>query len=176
MPYEYLKSIHIIFIVTWFAGLFYLPRLFVYIIEAHDKPEPEKSILLKQLKPMASRLLFGITVPSAVITLIMGSWMLIAQPVWLQMSFMYIKLGLVFFLYLFHISLHILWRQLKNDVVKYTSTQLRMWNEVASLFLIAIVFLIVVKTALSIAWGIAGLAVITVMILLGIRTYKKLRK
>lgn len=176
MPFEYLKSIHIIFIVTWFAGLFYLPRLFVYIIEAHDKPEPEKSILLKQLKPMASRLLFGITVPSAVITLIMGCWMLIAQPVWLQMSFMYIKLGLVFFLYLFHISLHLLWRQLKNDVVKYTSTQLRMWNEVASLFLIAIVFLIVVKTALSIAWGIAGLAVITIMILLGIRTYKKLRK
>jgi protoporphyrinogen IX oxidase len=176
MPFEYLKSIHIIFIVTWFAGLFYLPRLFVYIIEAHDKPEPEKSILLTQLKPMASRLLFGITLPSALITLLMGTWMLSVQPAFLKMPFMHLKLGLVVVLYLFHFSLHILWKQLKNDIVKYSSTQLRMWNEVATLLLISIVFLIVVKTALSIAWGLAGLVAIMVMILIGIRTYKKFRK
>lgn len=176
MPFEYLKSIHIIFIVTWFAGLFYLPRLFVYIIEAHEKPEPEKGILLRQFKPMASRLLFGITLPSAIITLLMGTWMLTAQPVFLKMPFMHIKLALVFMLYLFHFSLHVLWKQLKNDIVKYSSTQLRMWNEVATLLLISIVFLIVVKTALSIAWGLAGLAMITMMILIGIRTYKKFRK
>ena len=68
----YLKAVHIIFVVTWFAGMFYMPRLFVYIIEAHDKPEPERSILTKQLNLMASRLWFAITWPSAIITACMG--------------------------------------------------------------------------------------------------------
>jgi protoporphyrinogen IX oxidase len=176
MPFEYLKAIHIIFIVTWFAGLFYLPRLFIYIVEAHEKPEPEKTILLRQLKPMASRLLFGITLPSAVITLVVGIFMLVKQPFWLELPFMHLKLALVLLLYGFHFSLHLIWNQLNNDIVKYSSMGLRIWNEVATLFLISIVFLIVVKTALSIAWGLAGLIVIIILILGGIMIYKKFRK
>jgi protoporphyrinogen IX oxidase len=176
MTHLYLKAAHIIFIVTWFAGLFYMPRLFVYIVEAHAKSEPEKSIVLKQLKMMASRLWFGITWPSAVITLCLGTSMVINQPEWLTFGFMHIKLTLVFFLYLYHISLHILFRQLQNDVVNYTSTHMRLWNEVATLFLISIVFLIVLKNALSMLWGLAGLLAVTILIMIGIRTYKKFRK
>lgn len=176
MTHLYLKAAHIIFIVTWFAGLFYMPRLFVYIVEAHGKSEPEKSIVLKQLKTMASRLWFGITWPSAVVTLCLGASMVINQPEWLSMGFMHIKLTLVFFLYLYHISLHVIFRQLQNDVVKYTSTQTRIWNEVATLFLISIVFLIVLKNALSMLWGLAGLLAVTILIMIGIRTYKKFRK
>lgn len=97
MTFLYLKAVHIIFIVTWFAGLFYMPRLFVYIIESHDKKEPERSILLKQLNMMASRLWFGITWPSAIITLGMGTALILNQPEWLQHGFMHIKLSLVFF-------------------------------------------------------------------------------
>lgn len=176
MTHLYLKAAHIIFIVTWFAGLFYMPRLFVYIVEAHGKSEPERSIVLKQLKTMASRLWFGITWPSAVITLCLGASMVINQPEWLSMGFMHIKLTLVFFLYLYHISLHVILRQLQNDVIKYTSTQMRIWNEVATLFLISIVFLIVLKNALSMLWGLAGLLAVTILIMIGIRTYKKFRK
>ena len=176
MTHLYLKAAHIIFVVTWFAGLFYMPRLFVYIVEAHGKSEPEKSIVLKQLKTMASRLWFGITWPSAVVTLGLGAAMVINQPEWLSMGFMHIKLTLVFFLYLYHISLHVILRQLQNDVVKYTSTQMRIWNEVATLFLISIVFLIVLKNALSMLWGLAGLLAVTILIMVGIRTYKKFRK
>ena len=176
MTHLYLKAAHIIFIVTWFAGLFYMPRLFVYIVEAHGKSEPEKSIVLKQLKTMASRLWFGITWPSAVVTLCLGASMVINQPEWLSMGFMHIKLTLVFFLYLYHISLHVILRQLQNDVIKYTSTQMRIWNEVATLFLISIVFLIVLKNALSMLWGLAGLLAVTILIMIGIRTYKKFRK
>lgn len=176
MAFEYFKAIHIIFIVTWFAGLFYIPRLYVYIIEAHDKPEPEKSILLKQLLMMTSRLWYGITWPSAIITLLVGIAMLIKQPIWLKLSFMHIKLGLVVLLYGYHLSLHVLFRQLHNGIVRYSSQQMRVWNEVATLFLISIVFLIVVKTALSIAWGLIGLALVTIVILIGIRAYKKLRR
>src|SRR5918993_1088591 len=117
----YLKAVHIIFIVTWFAGLFYMPRLFVYIIEANEKNEPEKSILLRQLTTMATRLWYGITWPSAIITLAMGTTLLINQPQWLTMGFMHIKLTLVFFLYLYHFSLQYLLNQLKKGVVKYTS-------------------------------------------------------
>lgn len=176
MTHLYLKAAHIIFIVTWFAGMFYMPRLFVYIVEAHAKPEPERSIVLKQLKMMASRLWFGITWPSAIITLCLGTAMVINQPEWLTFGFMHIKLTLVFFLYLYHISLHVIFRQLQNDVVKYTSTHMRIWNEVATLFLISIVFLIVLKNALSMLWGLAGLLAVTILIMIGIRTYKKFRK
>lgn len=172
----YLKAVHIIFIVTWFAGLFYIPRLFVYIIEAHQKQEPEKSILLKQLLLMATRLWYGITWPSAVITLGMGISLLVNQPFWLNESFMIIKLVLVVFLYGYHFSLHYLINQLKKNIVKYTSQQMRVWNEVATLFLIGIVFLIVLKSALSMVWGILGLLIVTLLIVLGIFVYKRVRR
>lgn len=175
MTFLYLKAVHIIFIVTWFAGLFYMPRLLIYMTEAHEKQEPEKSILLKQFKMMSSRLWFGITWPSAVITLIMGTSILIHQPEWLKMGFMHIKLTLVFFLYLYHLSLHHIFNLLKKDVVKYTSQKLRLWNEVATLFLISIVFIIVLKSALSMVWGIIGLLIVTLSILAGIKIYKKYR-
>lgn len=175
MTFLYLKAIHIIFIVTWFAGLFYMPRLFVYIIEANDRPEPDKTILSRQLTVMASRLWFGITWPSAVITLALGASMLIYQPEWLAQGFMHIKLTLVLFLYGYHFSLHYLFNQLKRGIIKYSSQQLRFWNEVATLFLIAIVFLIVLKSALSMVWGIIGLLIVTLLIVTGIKLYKKKR-
>src|SRR5689334_5102136 len=144
----YLKATHIIFVLTWFAGLFYMPRLFVYIIEANDKPEPERSILLKQLNMMASRLWYAITWPSAIITACLGASLLIHTPSWLQFGFMHVKLTLVFFLYLYHFSLQRIFKQLQQGVVKYTSQQMRFWNEVSTLFLISIVFIIVLKSAL----------------------------
>lgn len=176
MAFLYLKAVHIVFIVTWFAGLFYMPRLFVYIIESHDKSEPERSILLKQLNMMASRLWYGITWPSAVITLGMGVALIINQPEWLQHGYMHIKLTLVLLLYLYHFSLHYLFNQLRNGVVRYSSQQLRVWNEVATLFLISIVFIIVLKSALSMVWGLAGLVIVTLLILGGMVVYKRMRK
>ncbi|MEJ1238894.1 CopD family protein [Chryseolinea sp. T2] len=172
----YLKAVHIIFVVTWFAGMFYMPRLFVYIIEAHSKQEPEKTILIRQLNMMASRLWFAITWPSAIITLCMGASLLINTPSWLEYGFMHIKLTLVFLLYLYHLSLHRIFRQLQRGIVNYTSQQMRFWNEVSTLFLIAIVFIIVLKDALSMLWGLLGLFAIIILITLGIKIYKKNRK
>lgn len=172
---QYLKAVHIIFVVTWFAGLFYMPRLFIYIIEANDKPEPGRSILQNQLKVMADRLWYIITWPSAVITFCMGAAMLINNPAWLSMGFMHVKLTLVFLLYLYHFSLQYILNQLKKDRVKYSSQQMRVWNEVGTLFLISIVFLIVLKNALSMVWGLLGLFGIMILLMLGIKLYKKLR-
>src|SRR5678809_854053 len=129
MTYFYIKALHIIFIVTWFAGMFYIVRLFVYNAEAAQKSEPEKSILGAQLNLMIRRLWFGITWPSAVLTLIFGPWMwylLGVLPGWLM-----IKLAFVIGLYAYHLSLHIIYRQQAAGIFKYSSQQLRIWNEVA---------------------------------------------
>ena len=176
MTFLYLKAIHIIFIVTWFAGLFYIPRLFVYLIESQSKPEPDKSILTKQLLLMTSRLWYIITWPSAVITLIMGTSLLIAEPSFLRLGFMHIKLSLVVLLYSYHYFLHRIFKQFDRGIFKYTSQQMRVWNEASTVLLIAIVFLIVVKNALSIAWGLLGLIALMLILLIAIRVYKKLRK
>lgn len=175
MTFLYLKAVHIVFIVTWFAGLFYMPRLLIYITEAHQKNPEVRDVLLTQLKLMASRLWFGITWPSAVVTLGMGIALIVNEPVYLQHGYMHIKLLLVFLLYLYHFSIQYLYNNLKRDIVKYSSQQLRVWNEVATLFLISIVFIIVLKNSLSMIWGIIGLVVITILILTGIRLYKNLR-
>src|SRR5450755_1112017 len=73
--YLYIKALHIIFIVTWFSGMFYIVRLFIYNTEANEKPEPEKTILQQQFGIMIRRLWMGITWPSAILTLIFGPWM-----------------------------------------------------------------------------------------------------
>lgn len=172
--YFYIKALHIIFVVTWFSGLFYIVRLFVYSAEANAKPEPEKSILLKQFSIMQKRLWYGITWPSAIITLIFGAWLWYlfgSLPTWLL-----VKLGFVAVLFLYHLSLHAIFNQQAKGFFKYSSQQLRAWNEIATLFLIAIVMLAVVKQMLSVVWGIAGLIVFSIILMTAIKVYKKLRK
>jgi putative membrane protein len=171
----YLKAIQIIFIVTWFAGLFYMPRLVIYWVEAQTKGEPEQSILTRQLTLMASRLWYIITWPSAVITLAMGVSLLLKQPEWLSYGFMHVKLGLVFLLYLYHGSIHFIFNQQQKGKFRYSSQQLRIWNEIGTLFLIAIVFLIVLKDTLSMLWGILGLVILLMVMLISMRIYKKFR-
>ena len=157
MDYLYLKALHIIFIVTWFAGLFYIVRLFIYHTEALSKDEPERSILSSNLALMSKRLWLGITWPSAILTLILGGWLIISQPSWLKLPFMHVKLTFVFILYLYHFSCHYLYKTLQKETVKYSSQQLRLWNEVATIILVAVVFLIVVKDQLSWIGGVIGI-------------------
>src|SRR5580765_6290295 len=164
--YLYLKSLHIIFIVTWFSGLFYIVRLFIYNTEANEKQEPERSILRKQFSTMIRRLWLGITWPSAILTLIFGVWiwrMLNATPRWLVL-----KLFFVAGLFIYHISLHVLYRQQAKEIFKYSSTQLRIWNEVATIFLIAIIMLVVVKQGISLLWGGVGLILLMIVLMLAI--------
>lgn len=176
MADPYIKALHIIFIVTWFAGLFYIVRLFIYQVEAYEKPEPEKTILGNQLKIMANRLWYIITWPSAVLTLIFGGWMIANLPSMLQLPFMQIKLSFVLILYLYHFACHKIYKQLQKDIVKYTSTQLRIFNEIATLILISVVFLIVLKNELNWLKGTVGFVLVTLLLMIGIRLYKKLRK
>jgi protoporphyrinogen IX oxidase len=175
MVYFYIKALHIIFVVTWFAGLFYMPRLLIYHIEASEKPEPAKSILISQFKIMQKRLWFGITWPSMILTTIFGFWSAYNINCWTSPWFI-LKLSFVLGLVLYHLSLHVIFKQLAKDIIKYSSTQLRIWNEAATLFLISIVFIVVLKDTISFLWGIIGLLIITLFILSGMKIYKNIRE
>src|SRR6201996_2133950 len=160
--YNYIKALHITFIVTWFSGLFYMVRLFIYHTEAAEKSEPVKSILLAQFRVMIRRLWMGITWPSAILTLIFGPWMMILMgsvPTWLA-----VKLCFVIGLYGYHFSLQAIYRQQMKGIFRYTSQQLRIWNEVATIFLVAIVMLAVVKQNMSWAWGLLGLVLFVIIL------------
>lgn len=177
MSYPYLKALHIIFVVTWFAGMFYIVRLFIYNTEANEKPEPARSILQQQFSVMIKRLWFGITWPSAVLTAIFGPWVMyelgwfVAPPDWLL-----IKIGFVCGLYAYHCTLHHIYKEQARGVFKYSSQKLRVWNEVATIFLIAIVMLVVVKQGISLLWGLVGLVAFVVLLMSAIRIYKSVRK
>lgn len=174
MLYLYVKSMHIIFVVTWFAAIFYMPRLFIYTTEAHEKTEPERSILIRQLLLMQNRLWTIIAWPSAILTLIFGVWMGILYSV--LANWLIIKIGFVFMLYLYFLFCHRVYLQQKNHIFTYTSMQLRIWNEVSTVLLFAIVFLVVVKTGMSWLSGIIGLLVLMVLLMAGIKLYKILRE
>ncbi len=181
MDYVYIKAVHIIFIVTWFAGLFYMPRLYIYFIEAGNKPHVERDILQAQFKVMMRRLWYGITWPSAMITLVMGIAVLVSGGWWGRMlageaDWLIVKLIFVLLLYGYHLSLHVLFRRLYLTSYDYTSTQLRVWNEVATVFLVAIVLLATVKNAMSFVWGLAALLVFIGILLAAVHIYKRFRR
>jgi len=179
--YSYLKALHIIFIVTWFAGMFYIVRLYIYNTEANEKAEPEKSILQKQFGIMIKRLWLGITWPSAILTLILGPWVMFLGN-WDKIIFeeqgrwLLIKLVFVIFLYLYHFSLHRIYKQEVQGIFRYSSQKLRIWNEVATIFLIAIVMLATVKLGISLVWGVGGLLALVVILMSAIRIYKGMRE
>jgi putative membrane protein len=177
--YNYLKSLHLIFVITWFAGLFYIVRLFVYQIEANDKPSPEKEILQNQYKIMTYRLWYIITWPSAILASIFAFWMLFFTAIgkaWLLMPWMHVKLGFVFLLYLYHIKCHSIYKELQNNEVKYTSNFMRLWNEGATIILFAVVFLVVLKNAFNWIYGVVGIFLFSIIIMLGFKMYKRIRE
>jgi len=175
MGFEYVKALHLIFIVTWFAGLFYIVRLFIYQTEALEKPEQERLILKPHLDLMARRLWYIITWPSAVLTLIFGYWVLTYRWGYLQQEFMQAKLIFVLLLYVYHGYSQVLFNELQAGKARWSSTQLRLWNELSTLLLFAIVFLIVLKNTLSMVWGMLGLVGLSLALLLAIKLYKKYR-
>ena len=172
--YLYIKALHIIFIVTWFSGMFYIVRLFIYNTEAEEKSDPAKTILHDQYLIMIKRLWLGITWPSALLTLFFGLWMLYlfgSLPTWLI-----IKLCFVLGLFLYHFSLQRIYLQQIKGVFQWSSRQLRIWNEVATIFLVAIVMLVSVKQNMSWAWGLLGLIAFIIILMSAIKVYRTLRE
>src|SRR5690606_16386860 len=174
--YLYLKALHIIFVVCWFAGLFYIVRLFVYYAEAQLKTEIEKDILTKQYQLMAHRLWYIITYPAAVLATIFGVWMLIENPALLQMPWMHIKLFFIVLLWAYHLKCHQFVQQIKHQTLTKTNSFFRICNEGATLILFSVVFIVILKSSFSWIFGVVGLFVLAILLTLGFKFYKRIRE
>lgn len=173
--YNYLKALHLIFVITWFAGLFYIPRLFVYHIEASEKPEPESSILTAQLKLMTKRLWFIITWPSAVLASLFAFALLYLIPSWLEQDWMLVKLGFVLLLYVYHLKCHLIFKEFQRDEIKWTSNGMRLFNEGSTIILFSVVFLVILRNALDWIYGVIGIILLSVILMLGFKMYQRIR-
>ncbi|MGK6349760.1 protoporphyrinogen oxidase HemJ [Parapedobacter sp. DT-150] len=176
MVYLYAKAIHIIFVITWMAGLFYMVRLFIYHTEARQKPESEYLVLHKQFKVMESKLWWIITTPSMYLAVAAGLTMLYITPALLQAGWMHVKLTFVLGLIIYHFICQRTMHRLRNEASRWTSTGLRLWNELATVILFAIVFAVVLKSAINWIYGVLGLLLLSVMLMLAVKGYKKLRE
>jgi putative membrane protein len=147
MAYSWFKAFHIIGVVVWFAGLFYLVRLFIYHVEAEQEPEPAKSILQKQYALMETRLLNIITTPGMLVTVACAIGLLVTEPELLKQGWLHAKLGFVALLLGYHYYCIRLRKQLAAGTCRWSSQQLRGLNEAPTVMLVVIVLLAVFKNA-----------------------------
>jgi putative membrane protein len=162
--------------VTWFAGLFYMFRLFVYYAETSNLTATESSILRKQYLIMMKRLWYIITWPSLVLASVFGFGMIVLNPAWLQQGFMHVKLFFVLILYVYQVWGQVILNRITRGTVPYSSQQFRLLNELPTLILIAVVFIIVKKDSLNWIWGVIGIMGIAVALMIAIRLYKHYRQ
>ena len=162
MYYLYLKVFHIIGVIVWFAGLFYLGRLFVYHREAHERPEPESTTLKSQFSLMERRLYYGIAWPGLCISIFFGVALIIVSgfPGWLHA-----KLAFVLVLMVYHLCCGHLRKQLLRENCNWNGTKFRLFNEIPTLLLFSIVFIVVFKSAIS--WNALLLILVGLILVIG---------
>jgi putative membrane protein len=154
------------------AGLFYIVRLFIYHVEANDRPESEKNVLQRQFEIMQHKLWYIITTPAMVLSVLAGIGMIWVNPELLSMNWMLVKLIFVLGLLIYHFICQNIINQLKRRTLSWTSTQLRLWNELATIFLVAIVFTVILKSAIDWIYGLVGLIAFSAVIMSAVKIYK----
>jgi len=174
--YDTFKALHVVFMVTWFAGLFYIVRLYVYHREAQDKTEIEKNVLIPQFQLMEKRLWYAIAWPSAILCTLFAIIMLGLNTALLSLPYMQVKLGFVIVLLGYQVYLHFLFRNFQSNTNLPSSIALRFINEVPTVILIAVVFLIIQKTALGWMSGLIGILGVAIVLTFAIKRYQKFRK
>ncbi|MCS6959600.1 MAG: protoporphyrinogen oxidase HemJ [Pseudanabaenaceae cyanobacterium SKYGB_i_bin29] len=176
MTYLWFKAFHIIAMVAWFGGLFYLPRLFVYHVEANEQPEPARSILKNQYALMEKRLYGIIMNPGMMLTIGMAIAMLVVQPDLLKQGWLHIKIALATLLLGYHLYCKRLMRMLEAGTCQWTSKQLRAFNEVPTLLLAVIVLLVIFKDGLP--WDVTSIGVVitTILFAVAIQLYARKRR
>jgi putative membrane protein len=138
--YSVVKTLHIVFMITWFAGLFYLPRLFVY----HAQAAPDDRVGIERFKTMERKLYFGIMAPGAILTVIFGLWMWLGYGV--SGAWLHAKVTFVLVLIGFHVYLGFLLRDFARDRNRHGHVFYRWLNEIPALpLLVVIVWLVVAK-------------------------------
>src|SRR5690606_14779309 len=158
------------------AGLFYIVRLFVYHTEAKLKSSDEYMLLHKQFIIMESKLWWVITTPAMYLTVVAGLVMLYVNPALLQTGWMHVKLAFVLGLVGYHFVCQRVMFNLRAETNTWTSMRLRLWNELATVLLFAIVFVVVLKNAINWIYGVVGLLLLGMMLMVAVRLYKKIRE
>jgi len=153
-----------------------MPRLFVYHTEAKDKPEVERNVLFAQFVKMEKLLWNAIMTPACWLALIFGSILIYLNPVWLDQDWMQLKLLFVVGLVAYHFFTGKILGELKEGKFRFTSFQLRLFNEIATIFLFSIVFLVVLKNTVDWLWGVLGLVVFAVLMMTAVRMVKRVRE
>ncbi|QHS54347.1 protoporphyrinogen oxidase HemJ [Mucilaginibacter sp. 14171R-50] len=174
--YQYVLAIHIIFVVCWMAGLFYMVRLFIYHTEAQAKPEPARTILSEQFEVMERKLWWIITTPSMYLVITAGATMLHINPALWKMPWLHVKLLFVVGLIIYHFICQQKMKQMAQGNFKWTSTQLRLWNELATILLFAIVFLVVLKSTVNWIFGVIGIILFSLILMSAVKIYKYFRE
>ena len=174
MMYFTAKALHMIGFVCWFAGLFYSVRLFIYYVESQDRQPQERHVLQSQLLLMARRLWYGITWPSLVVTVGCGTWLLTMYPE-MAAPWIRLKLLMVLGLVVYHLVCGRILKRMQEPGNPWTSSRLRLWNELATLFLVAIIFLAIFKNGLDMLWALGGLFVFGLVLMGGIAFYRRIR-
>ena len=172
MTYTIVKALHIIGFTCWFAGLFYVVRLFIYNTEARQEEGNER--LVAQLSLMQTRLWRGITNPAMFGTVVFGVWLVSLYGT--LSGWVTVKLVLVAGLLGYHHLLGRIHRVILAGTSTWSSRSLRMLNEVATVFLVAIVFVAVLKNGLTLELAGAVMGVFLVLLIGGFALYQKLRK
>lgn len=177
MDYSILKSLHIIFVISWFAGLFYLPRLLVYHAEAQSKESNEKAILSAQFSKMEKLLFNAIMIPAMFLTWITGLsliylswWDSFGSHTWLHL-----KLAFVVGITIYHFICRHFIRQFQQGNFIISGPQLRLFNEIATILLVAIVFLVVAKNTLDMVYGLVGFVIFAIVIMAAVKVVRKYR-
>jgi putative membrane protein len=161
--YFWAKALHLVAIVSWFSGLFYLGRLFIYHAEALSRPEAERAVLEPQFALMERRLLRAITTPAMLGTLVFGLWLVHASPnPVLSQGWFHVKLALLVLLFAYHGVCGRIRRGLEAGKAPSVGF-LRMWNEAATVLLFTIVFTVVFKRIAGFGFGILAVAALTVL-------------
>lgn len=176
MAYYWFKAFHLIGIVVWFAGLFYLVRLFVYHAEASLEPEPAQSILKNQYAIMEKRLYSIITTPGMIVTVVCAIGLVSTEPEVLKQPWLHLKLAIVLLLIGYHHYCKRIMKQLSQGECQWTGQQFRALNEAPTIMLVLIVLLAVFKNSLPLditTWVVAGLVVTMVA---SIQLYAKKRR
>lgn len=176
MAYFWFKAFHLIGVVVWFAGLFYLVRLFVYHAEASERDEPAQTILKAQYEIMEKRLYHIITMPGMVVTVAMAIGLISTEPEILKSGWLHIKLALVILLMGYHFFCGRIMKRLANDECNWTGQQFRALNEAPTILLVTIVLLAVFKGNLPLdltTWLIFGLVIAMIA---AIQLYAKKRR
>jgi len=162
MAYYWFKAFHIVGIVCWFAGMFYLPRLFVYHAEAYEQPEPARSILKNQYQIMEKRLYSIIMTPAMLLTIAMAIGLVTTEPAIMKEPWMQVKLTCVLFLVGYHHYCKRIMKKLAADECKMTGQHFRWFNELPTVFFVIVVLLAVFKNSLPTSlttWGIVAMVV-----------------